>query len=124
MYIYSGQQALEEQDMSATGGMIAMRDLVYGNGGVDDVVAIVSGSSVDYLHKDSLGSTIAVTNGSGAVLSEYRYDAFGKTYEKSSSGTWLAVSSSSITDRLFTGRELDFEADLYYYRAREYSPSS
>ena len=57
-------------------------------------MAVVSGASVSYIHKDSLGSTIAVTNGSGAILGGYRYDAFGKTYEKNGSGSWIALANN------------------------------
>jgi RHS repeat-associated protein len=60
-----------------------------------------------------LRSTVALTNSSGSVQTEYTYEPFGKT---SASGT-----ASSNTSQ-FTAREND-GTGLYYYRARYYSPS-
>ncbi len=60
-----------------------------------------------------LGSTIGLSDSSGAVQTQYTYEPFGKT---SASGT---VSTNSLQ---FTGRENDDTA-LYYYRARYYSPT-
>jgi RHS repeat-associated protein len=62
---------------------------------------------------DALGSIIALTDSSGTIQTRYSYGPFGAT---SSSG---AASSNSQS---FTGREND-DVDLYFYRARYYSPA-
>jgi RHS repeat-associated protein len=62
---------------------------------------------------DALGSTIALTADTGAVLTEYTYDPFGAT---SASG------EASANPFQYTGREHDGATGLYYYRTRYYSP--
>jgi RHS repeat-associated protein len=55
-------------------------------------------------------------------VESYSYDVYGQVVIADSDGNPLA--SSSVGNRfLYTGRELDSETGLYYYRARYYSPS-
>ena len=62
---------------------------------------------------DGLASTVALTDKRGVVATSYTYDSFGN----------LTAQSGSATNPLqFTGRELDSETSLYYYRARYYDP--
>jgi RHS repeat-associated protein len=65
-----------------------------------------------YYHFDGLGSIIALSNSSGAVVEQYTYDVFGTPDSVSSIGN----------PYLFTGREYDSETGNYYYRARYYAP--
>lgn len=80
-----------------------------------------------YVHKDNLGSTIALSDGSGNLVQSYEYDAFGKAYVNTGSGAYVAVQdftgSLYNNDRFFTGREFDRETDLYFFRARYYDAS-
>jgi RHS repeat-associated protein len=69
-----------------------------------------SGGAMNFL-TDALGSTIALTDSSGAVNTSYAYDPFGN----------VAIGGSSANPYQFTGREND-GTGLYYYRARYYSP--
>jgi RHS repeat-associated protein len=63
---------------------------------------------------DSLGSTVALADPAGTLITEYTYEPFGAT----------TVSGFPTPNRFqFTGRENDGNA-LYYYRARYYHPSS
>jgi RHS repeat-associated protein len=62
---------------------------------------------------DALGSTLALTDSSGALQTSYTYDPFGNT---------AASGASSTNPFQFTGREND-GTGLYYYRARYYSPT-
>ena len=71
-----------------------------------------SGAASDLL-ADALGSTLALTDSSGALQTSYTYDPFGNT---TTSG---ALSTNSFQ---FTGREND-GTGLYYYRARYMSPA-
>ena len=74
-----------------------------------------------YLHADQLGSIIAITNSSGELVEQYAYSAFGEMKIFNRIGT--EIQESSIGNIFgFTGREFDVESDLYYYRARFYSP--
>lgn len=80
--------------------------------GIDEPLAKeVSGSST-YYHAEGLGSVLKVTNASGSVTHEYRYDAYGKI-----------EAGSTQAGYSFTGREWDPESGLFYYRARYFDPA-
>jgi RHS repeat-associated protein len=61
---------------------------------------------------DALGSTVALVDSTAVVRTSYTYEPFGDTT--------VAGDASANTAR-FTGREHDGQ-NLYYYRARYYSP--
>jgi RHS repeat-associated protein len=81
--------------------------------GIDEpIVRIdISGSTYtyNYNHQDGLGSVIAVTSSSGYVVESDTYGPYGETGTLTGNGA------------RFTGRRLDPETGLYYYRARYYS---
>lgn len=83
--------------------------------GIDEVFRRTeTAGSVRDLLTDRLGGTIALADTTGAVQTSYTYEPFGKT----------TVSGSSSTNGFqFTGRENDGATNLYFYRARYYSPS-
>jgi RHS repeat-associated protein len=89
---------------------------VTGPGGLPlEQVGGPDGRSVLYYHQDQLGSTRALTDGSGAVVQTYRYDPYGN----------LAASSGSTSNPFrFAGQYLDTESGLYYLRARYYDPAT
>jgi RHS repeat-associated protein len=62
--------------------------------------------------KDDLGSTLALADATGNIVTSYTYDPFGRT-------TVSGAGSANVFQ--FTGREND--GNLYYYRARYYNPS-
>jgi len=64
----------------------------------------------EYYHVDALGSTLDLTDETGAVTTNYEYEAFGKT----------TVSGSSTNPFQYTGREND-GTNLYFYRTRYYN---
>jgi RHS repeat-associated protein len=80
--------------------------------GIDEWLTRTDSAGTRYLLTDVLGSTLALSNGSGVVQTEYTYEPFGKT-------TVSGASSSSALQ--FTGREND-GTGLFYYRARYYDP--
>jgi RHS repeat-associated protein len=67
----------------------------------------------DYYLTDRLGSTLALTDASGAITTRYVYEPFG-----------LATHEGAHSDNAlqFTGREND-GTGLLYYRARYYAPT-
>jgi len=72
-----------------------------------------------YYHFDGLGSVAALSNAAGELVETYEYDVYGDTTVKDTAGTIL--SKSSIGNPYgFTGRRVDVETGLYYYRARYY----
>jgi RHS repeat-associated protein len=89
---------------------------------VDDLVLSELNGAVYYYHQDHLNSTIALTDASGSVIEQYRYDVFGQPFFYSPDGAPRAESAIGIRF-LFTGREWLSSLALYDYRHRAYSPS-
>ncbi|MFH1230489.1 MAG: RHS repeat-associated core domain-containing protein [Planctomycetota bacterium] len=115
-YIYDGDQVIAEYDSSG----ILSKKYVYGLG-IDEPILLDNGTNKYYYHFDGLGSVTEITNSSGSVAEKYEYDAYGKTTIKDASDNVLTQSAIGNSYG-FTGRELDSETGLYYYRARYYSP--
>jgi RHS repeat-associated protein len=83
-----------------------------------DLISATDGSGVQtYFHPDGLGSTAALTDGSGATLNTYTYDVFGAI--RSETGT-------AANQWLFAGeqRDSDSAGGMYYLRARYYDPAT
>jgi RHS repeat-associated protein len=85
-----------------------------------------------YYYADVLGSIRLITNSSGVVVESYTYDVYGQPRIMTSAGTdvnWLTEDvttgqTSAVGNRLmFTARDWDSTTGLYYYRARDYSPT-
>jgi len=83
------------------------------SGGIDEVFQRTDSSGARSFLTDALGSTVALTDSTGTLQTQYMFDPFGNT---SASGT------ATTNSFAYTGRELD-AAGLYFYRARYYSPS-
>ncbi|MDZ7617057.1 MAG: RHS repeat-associated core domain-containing protein, partial [Patescibacteria group bacterium] len=72
-------------------------------------------------HQNSLYSVAALTDVSGTVVERYAYSAYGKPLFLDAAANPLDPQESTIGNPyLFTGRRLDPETGLYYYRARMY----
>jgi hypothetical protein len=63
--------------------------------------------------RDTLGSTLALANSSGAIGTTYTYEPFGNT---------TLGGAANANPYQFTGREND-GTGLYFNRARYYSPT-
>ena len=115
-FVYDGDDLLAEYDSSGN----LQKKYIYGQG-VDEPIAMISGANTFYYNRDGLGSISELTDNTGTVVENYSYDVYGKTIIKDGNGNILT--QSAIGNRfMFTGRELDSESGLYYYRARIYSP--
>jgi RHS repeat-associated protein len=86
-----------------------------------------------FYHQNTLASTHALTDSAGKTIEAYQYDAYGRQTVFTPGGSGSvgfggedAVSSggtSSVKNPfLFTGRRVDSETNLYYYRSRYMSP--
>ena len=82
------------------------------SGGIDEIFARADSTGAFTPLQDALGSTIALVDASGNLVTQYAYDPFGNT---SVSG---ATNSNAFQ---YTGRENEGNG-LYFYRARYYSP--
>lgn len=69
-------------------------------------------TSAEFYHHDALGTTLLLTDGTGAVKTTYTYTPFGET---------TVTGTPSTNSFQHAGREND-GTGLYYYRLRYYSP--
>ena len=94
---------------------------------IDEPVMMVSVNGATttpyYYHQNSLYSVAALTDATGTVVERYAYSAYGKPLFLDANGNLLDPQASTVGNPyLFTGRRLDEETGLYYYRARMYDP--
>ncbi|MCI4590385.1 hypothetical protein MOK15_09790 [Sphingobium sp. BYY-5] len=89
------------------------RRYVYGPGADEPVVWYEGSGTADrrWLHADERGSIIAVTNSSGASLGLNRYDEYG------------IPASTNLGRFQYTGQAWLSGLNMYYYKARIYSPT-
>ena len=106
-YLWSGNQVMAEY----RGGRL-LRRYIYG-AGIDNPIALISGNGTKtYIHKDALGSVVALSNNAGVVTDKFSYSPFGKSADESGS------------PYKFAARRIDSETGLYYNRNRYYNPST
>jgi RHS repeat-associated protein len=89
-----------------------------------DVPMIGRINGADYFfHQDVLQSVVALTDINGTIVETVEYQAYGKAVIRDQNG--VLYSSSTVGNPfLYTGRELDQETRLYFYRARYYGPET
>jgi RHS repeat-associated protein len=86
------------------------------------------GGQTYYYHQNTLWSVEAVTDSAANVVERYTYDAYGCVTVTDGAGmpvppnpwSWGLPHSAIGNPYMFTGRQLDEETGLYYYRARYY----
>jgi RHS repeat-associated protein len=80
--------------------------------GVDEYFTRTDAGGVRNYFTDALGSTLALTDSSGSVQTQYTYEPYGA----------MSTTGSSTGNTLsYTGREAD-GTGLFFYRARYYDP--
>lgn len=109
-YLYDGEDIVLEYVSDGT--TTTSTHYVHGPG-IDEPLALVRGGQNYFYHAYGLGSVVAISDSSKAVVQRYTYESFGM----------LTASSSGFENPYtYTGREWDKELGLYYYRARYYDP--
>ncbi|MFC5438372.1 RHS repeat-associated core domain-containing protein [Rhodanobacter umsongensis] len=106
-YLYDGANAVQE----TLGNTI---NPILTGLGTDERFARNDVTGRTYFLTDALGSTLALTDPTGAIRQRYNYDPYGTV-------TQMDNSTGFTNPYLYTGREADAPG-LYYYRARYYSP--
>lgn len=107
-YVHAGDMEIAEYE-----GSVLRHRYIPGHS-VDQRVAWkdVSGGETYFYHANRIGSVQAVIDSSGVVGSRYVYTPFGIETPIDATGNPFR----------YTGRRLDAETGLYYYRARYYDP--
>jgi RHS repeat-associated protein len=111
-YESDGTQNVADRSLA---GAVARRH-VFGPGPDEPIVWYEGSGTANrrFFHQDERGSSIALTDSSGNLLSTTAYDEYGVP----------RVSASSYTARfLYTGQAYFSAFGLYYYKARMYSPT-
>jgi RHS repeat-associated protein len=104
-FVYDGADVL--RDLDGSGSPIAH----YLNGpGIDNKLRQTTSGAVSYFLTDHLGTTRTLTDASGSISGNFGYDSFGN----------LTSGGTPPTRYTFTGREIDSDLGLMYYRARWY----
>jgi RHS repeat-associated protein len=107
-YVVDGGTVLAETDTSGT----ITAYYVYGLGLISK---ITPDDHAYYYHYDGLGSTIAITDSTGAIVNKYAYDDFGKILKSGETiqNPFKYVGAYGV---------MDDGNGLYYMRARYYDP--
>ncbi len=111
-FVYDGLNPVQElQSGSASANLLTGLNL-------DEYFQRTDSAGARALLTDALGSTWGLADSSGTVQSGYSYQPFGST---------TPSGATSANPYQYTGRENDsgagpFDGDLYYNRARYYSP--
>ena len=103
-FLYDGVNAVQEYGANPTANLLT--------GGVDERFTRTTSAETDEYLTDALGSTVELTNATGATEEQYSYSPYGV---QSASG---ATTTNSYT---YTGREFD-GLGIDYFRARYYNP--
>jgi RHS repeat-associated protein len=108
-YLNAGDQEIGEYSVSGTTTALTQR-IVYGAGLDEPITYVAPNGTKTYAQQDAQGSVVAITDATGKLTTRYAYGPYGE--------------SSTLTGvARFTGRRIDPETGLYYYRARMYSPA-
>ena len=121
VYLYDEARIVEEQDSLNT----TQATYVYGNY-IDEVLTMDRSGHSYYYHQNALWSVEAITNNIAIPVERYAYDAYGLVTVTDGAGNpvpanaWGTPHSAISNPYLFTGRQLEEETGLYFYRARYY----
>jgi RHS repeat-associated protein len=104
-FLYDGINPVQELS-----GAAATANLVTGLA-VDEIFSRTDSAGARYFLSDALHSTLALTDPTGTLQTQYTYEPFGNT---------TVSGAASGNSYQYTGREND-DTGLYYYRARFYN---
>ena len=114
-YYNEGQQLLETQVEGA-----ATEEYVWDNRYIDaPILRATPGEVLYYANDANMNVTALVDAATGLVVERYHYDPYGQVLFMEADWTPRAASAYDNAV-LYTGRRLDAETGLFYYRARYY----
>ena len=122
VYCYFGDQVVELREEPAPNEPHQFVAAFALGSELDEPLVMVRPGKTFYYHPNAMGSTMALTDETGAVVERYEYDPYGLT--KVYNGQWIPVGDTSTKTNPFTfqGRENDSEAGLIFFRGRSLSP--
>jgi len=121
VYLHDRARIVEEQSPAG----VTVAAYTYGNY-IDEVLTMDRAGQTYYYHQNGLWSATALGDSAAHVMERYAYDAYGHPTISEGAGipvplnAWDTAHSAIGSPLLFTGRQVDEEAGLYYYRARYY----
>jgi len=106
---YDGANLIAEYNSSN----VLQRRYVHGLGSDDPILWYEGSVTIDkrYMHRDERGSMIALTNGTGGLIVQNRYDEYG------------IPAVTNLGRFQYTGQTWLSDIGMYYYKARIYSPT-
>ncbi len=115
--IVEDTQANTEKIITYVGGDAYSAPIVHikttGTGAIDEY---------HYLHRDYLGSILAITDADGDVIEERQFGAWGVVDQFSDSGGGTTFDHTALLGRGYTGHEHFFEVSLIHMNGRMYDP--
>jgi RHS repeat-associated protein len=110
-YLYDGPNDLIEE-IDNSGNVLAKHTQTTN---IDEPLSEFRSGATSYYEQDGIDAVTSLTNPTGTVANSYTFDSYGK----------LTASTGTLTNPFqYTGRELDGETGLYYYRARYYDSNT
>lgn len=113
LYFYDGIRVCEEQGTG--GGEMTYVDGKY----IDEHLSLRRGGENYYYHCDDMSSSTVLTDNSAAPRERYDYSDFGSVRAFDANGAPVSPQLGNVYT--FTGRRVDQETGLLYYRTRYYS---
>ena len=111
-FVLEGDRVLQEVDGNSAQ---VTKEYVWGSA-IDELVILQLDGEIYHAHADALGSTSLLTDANGDIVERYDYKPFGACVASDVNGGGLVGNPYR-----FSGRRLDTETGLYYYRARHNS---
>ncbi|MBI1226856.1 MAG: hypothetical protein GC192_16610 [Bacteroidetes bacterium] len=114
-YYYKEMEVVEERNDF----LLENNTYIFG-GNIDAILSQSNKIGTFFYYDNQIKNTSAITNQQADIAERYEYDSFGKPTFYSPDFTQR--NNSTINNKyLFTGRELENNTSLYYYRNRHYS---
>jgi RHS repeat-associated protein len=111
VYLYDGPNDLIEE-IDNSGNVLAKYTQTTN---IDEPLSELRSGATSYYEQDGIDAVTSLTNPTGTVANSYTFDSYGK----------LTASTGTLANPFqYTGRELDGETGLYYYRARYYDSNT
>ena len=121
LFICHGQRVIEEYTATGSNPYSLARSYVHGSY-VDDIICKVESDNTPlYYHCDRQYNVRGLTDANANIVELYAYTVYGKQTIVNPTTSLILQASSFNNLYGFTGRYLDTESDLWYFRARYFS---